>query len=350
MNVIYSSHQEQHQPPFQLHFGVSAEPTEVAERPTQIADALRAAGVGQLVEPRSHPMDCIAAIHAEDYLEFLRTANETPLTDPESEGQPSEALFPSTWPYSNHWPVRATSIMAKAGYFCFDTYTPIVRGTYEAAVLSAECALTGADLLREGERVAFALCRPPGHHAMRGMCGGYCYLNNAAIAAEYLAPGGRVAILDVDYHHGNGTQAIFYDTDRVLYVSIHGDPENAYPYFSGYADERGEGDGLSFNLNIPLPTGTTDDDYAPALERASETVREYSPEHLIVSLGFDTYRTDPICDFHLSAGYFHQMAARIAALEYPSLLILEGGYDVEALGQLAVNFVKGWEEQLRRPG
>jgi acetoin utilization deacetylase AcuC-like enzyme len=343
MYVIYSPHQEKHCPPYELHFGRKVSPSEVPERTRQIVRELRAAGIGPIIEPRSYPLECITAIHDGNYLNYLRTALQTPLTDPESNGQPTTILFPSMWPYSDRWPVHARTVMAKVGYYCFDTYTPIVAGTYEAAILSAECALTGADLLREGQRVAFALCRPPGHHAMRHMCGGYCYLNNAAIAAEYLSPVGRIAILDVDYHHGNGTQSIFYDTDRVLYVSIHADPENAYPYYSGYADERGEGKGFGFNVNLPLPAGTADERYSQALERALAAVRDFTPAYLIVSLGFDTCRDDPICDLQLKPEFFGQMAKRIAALDVPSLIVAEGGYNVESVGHLAVNFLQGWQ-------
>jgi acetoin utilization deacetylase AcuC-like enzyme len=343
MYVIYSPHQEKHCPPYELHFGRRVPPSEVPERTQQIVQELRAVDMGPIVEPRSYPLECITAVHDKDYLEYLRTALQTPLTDPESDGQPATVLFPSMWPYSDRWPVRARTVMAQVGYYCFDTYTPIVAGTCEAALLSAECALTGADLLREGEPAAFALCRPPGHHAMHRMCGGYCYLNNAAIAAEYLSLAGPVAILDVDYHHGNGTQSIFYDTDRVLYVSIHADPEKAYPYYSGYADERGEGKGLGFNLNLPLPSGTADEQYSQTLEQALTAVRDFAPAYLIVSLGFDTCRDDPICDFQLSPEFFGHMAKRIAALDVSSLIVAEGGYNVERLGYLVVDFLRGWQ-------
>jgi acetoin utilization deacetylase AcuC-like enzyme len=170
----------------------------------------------------------------------------------------------------------------------------------------------------------------------------YCYLNNAAIAAVYLSPAGRIAILDVDYHHGNGTQSIFYDTDQILYVSIHADPAGAYPYYSGHANERGEGKGVGFNVNLPLPSSATDEQYAQALEQALSAVRDFAPVYLIVSLGLDTYRDDPICDFRLSSEFFGSMAGRIAALDVPSLIALEGGYNIEEVGHLAVNFVRGW--------
>jgi len=343
MYVIYSPHQEKHCPPYELHFGREVPPSEVPDRTRQVVQELHAAGIGLIVEPRSYSLERITAVHDGDYLEYLRTALQMPLMDPESDGQPAALLLPSIWPYSDRWPLRAPTVMAQVGAYCFDTYTPIVVGTYEAAILSAECALTGADLLKEGKRAVFALCRPPGHHAMRNKCGGYCYLNNAAIAAPYLSPAGRIAILDVDYHHGNGTQSIFYDTDRVLYVSIHANPESAYPYYSGYADEQGEGEGFGFNVNLPLPAGTTNEQYSQALERALSAVLDFAPVYLIVSLGFDTCRDDPICNFRLSPEFFTHMAGRIAALNIPSLIVLEGGYNVEMLRCLAVNFLRGWQ-------
>ncbi|MGC8874081.1 MAG: histone deacetylase family protein [Chloroflexia bacterium] len=347
MYVVYSSRQERHDPPFQFHFGQRAEPTEVPERARALVRAIAEAGLGEIVEPRDYPLELLTRVHSPEYLEFLRTANTVPMTDAESRGKPAEVLFPSVWPFPQLWPVRTDSIMAKAGAFCFDTYTPILPTTYEAAVAAALCALTGADLLLEGRGDVLALCRPPGHHAMRAMCGGYCYLNNAAIAADRLAQYGPVAILDVDYHHGNGTQSIFYETDRVLYVSIHADPRNNYPFFSGYADERGAGEGAGFTLNFPLPSGATDQAYAAALEQALNAVNQYMPRFLVLSLGFDTCQGDPIGDFALTPEFYGIMAARIASLRVPTLLVTEGGYHLGRIGELAVRFLRGWQEATR---
>jgi acetoin utilization deacetylase AcuC-like enzyme len=184
---------------------------------------------------------------------------------------------------------------------------------------------------------------------MRAKCGGYCYLNNAAISAQYLSARGRVAILDVDYHHGNGTQDIFYDSDQVLYVSLHADPSEAFPYFSGYANEHGEGRGLSFNLNLPLPAGTDDSHYAQALETALAAVRAFSPRYLVVSLGFDTCRGDPLANFNLSPEYFSNLAAGISQIGIPSVIVTEGGYNVSNIGELAVRFVRGWQAPHSHP-
>lgn len=344
MYIVYSAQQEKHAPPFQYHFGRKAEPTEVPGRARAMLRAVVEAGLGEVIEPRSYPEEAFTGVHCPEYLEFLRTANSVPMMDAESRGQPAEVLFPSVWPFTQQWPVRTDSIMAQTGAFCFDTYTPILPTTYESAVAAAACALTGAELLLEGYGDAVALCRPPGHHAMRSMCGGYCYLNNAAIAAERLSRYGPVAILDVDYHHGNGTQSMFYETDRVLYVSIHADPRYNYPFYSGYAEERGAGEGLGFNLNFPLPPGTTDERYAGVLDQALRAVAEFTPRFLVVSLGFDTCQGDPIGDFALTPGFYGIMAARIASLRIPTLLVTEGGYNLESLGELVVRFLRGWQE------
>ncbi len=344
MKAVYSEKQESYQAPYVLHYGHRAQVSEVSARPREIARALASAGLADFIAPRTFPREHLTAVHTEDYLDYLKTGPQTPMVDPESEGQAVEVLFPSIWPYSDRWPVEAPTVMAKVGYYCFDTETPVTPQTYDAAMLSANCALTAADLLQDTQKTAYALCRPPGHHAMRSKCGGYCYLNNAAIAASYLVPAGRIAILDVDYHHGNGTQDIFYDSDRVLYVSIHADPTYAYPHYSGFAAERGSGVGAGYNLNLPLDSGTTEEEYARTLQTALSEVQNYRPRYLIVSLGLDTYEDDPICDFKLTPDYYGKLAGDIAALNIPSLIIQEGGYKVDMLGQLAGNFLQGWQD------
>jgi acetoin utilization deacetylase AcuC-like enzyme len=300
--------------------------------------------MGYFVEPRSFPLKYITDVHTEDFLEYIRTAPKTPMTDPESDGSPVEVLYPSIWPYSNRWPVHIPAVMAQVGYYCFDTETPVTVDTFDAAILSANCALTAADLLKEKQQTVYALCRPPGHHAMQNKCGGYCYLNNAAISAAYLGTKAeRIAILDVDYHHGNGTQSIFYDTNRVMFISIHADPVYAYPHYSGFAEEKGERSGIGFNLNLPLPSGTTNNQYKAVLDKALHALRDYAPVYLIISLGFDTSKEDPICDFRLTSEFYRHMARSIAALNIPSLIVQEGGYKIEVLGKLATNFLLGWE-------
>ena len=255
---------------------------------------------------------------------------------------------------------RCESPLVAPGYYSFDMCAPIVAGTYQAARAAADVALTAADLLLGGERVVYALCRPPGHHAGSDLYGGYCYLNNAAIAAEYLLSttdhrppttdpvsssvvGRRssVAILDIDYHHGNGTQQIFYARSDVLFVSIHADPAREYPFFAGYADERGGGEGAGLNLNIPLEPGVADARYLGALEQALAAIDAFGPRHLVLSAGFDTFGGDPLGDFALTAAAYPAIGRRIAALGLPTLVVQEGGYAVAALGENVVGLLRG---------
>jgi len=348
MDVVYSPLLEAYKSAGQIHFGQVGTCPEVPDRTRQIVAALLAAGLGIVIEPGRFDLEHARAVHEGGYLDFLRTANQRPMRDPESDGQPAKILFPAAWPYSNLWPVRHASVMADAGVYCFDTYAPLTAEVFQAAWLSAQCALTAADRVQAGEPVALAACRPPGHHAMRTKCGGFCYLNNAAIAAQFLAGSGRVAILDIDYHHGNGTQEIFYDTDQVLYGSLHADPAEAYPYFSGYSEERGIGKGLGYNLNIPLPTGTDDAQYGAALDFALNTIQQFAPRFLVVSLGFDICIADPLTTFKVGPEYFSVIASKISNLEIPTVILTEGGYDLAQVGQLAVHFVRGWQSKKAR--
>jgi acetoin utilization deacetylase AcuC-like enzyme len=222
-----------------------------------------------------------------------------------------------------------------------DTYTPIVAKTYDAARSSVDVALTGAKFVLEGEKVIYSLCRPPGHHADCNSMGGYCYFNNAAIAAEYLSEHGKVAILDIDFHHGNGTQSIFYDRADVLYISIHANPEVKFPYSSGFSEEAGRGEGLGFNKNYPLPLGTTNEEYMEVLQRALQDVRNFAPNFLVISAGFDTYEKDPIGGFELTIPFYKDIGQEIAALNLPTLIVQEGGYNVDALGDIAYSFLRG---------
>lgn len=344
MLVVYSPRLETFQSPGQIHFGESKQSPEVPERSRHIAAALQASGLAKLVEPKSFGIKPIQAVHDQGYLDYLSTANQQPIVDPESDGQPAQVLFPAVFPFTNLWSVRHASVMAAAGVYCFDTYAPLTADVFPAALLSAECALTATDLVLKGEPASLAICRPPGHHAMRAKCGGFCYLNNAAIAAHHLTMVGKVAILDVDYHHGNGTQEIFYTSSQVLYVSLHADPTEAYPYFSGYADEIGAGQGLGCNLNIPLPPGTEGAGYYLGLGIALRKIKEFAPQYLVISLGFDICINDPLTTFFVQPEFFITMAQQIATLALPTVIITEGGYAISSLGDLVVNFVQGWQE------
>jgi len=226
------------------------------------------------------------------------------------------------------------AINGRVGYWCFETTTPLTETTYEAARGAVDTALTTTQLVLDGETSAYGLCRPPGHHATADMYGGYCFFNNAAVAAHHVASttGAKVTILDVDYHHGNGTQQIFYDRDDVQYVSLHGDPARAYPYSVGYADETGSGRGLGCNINYPMPLRADDDLYASALATACEEVARFGPSVLIVSLGLDTYITDPISDLAVTTDGMRRSGEIVRQLGLPTVVVQEGGYDVNALG------------------
>ena len=231
------------------------------------------------------------------------------------------------------------------GYYCFDPGTPIVEGTWEAAFAAARCALTAAAWVAEGARSAYALCRPPGHHAGRSSYGGYCFLNNAALAAQHLRDAGlgRVAVLDVDAHHGNGTQDIFSERADVLFVSIHGTPDTEYPYFLGYADERGAGEGEGFTRNFPLPRTAAWTDYRPTLDAAADVVAAFAADALVVSLGVDTFDGDPISPLALGREHFPLIGQRLAALGLPTVIVQEGGYAVEDLGANVVGVLTAFD-------
>ena len=313
---------------------------EMPRRAYLIRDRVEAVRLGEILAPDSFGRGPLERVHSPDFVEFLATAWERW----SATGRDYDAL-PWMWPTRSLRQIRPERIDAQMGYYSFDAGTPITKGTWRAAQASADVALTAAKLLADGGHDAiFALCRPPGHHAAADLYGGYCFLNNAAIAAQYLIDGGaeRVAILDVDYHHGNGTQAIFYDRPDVLFLSLHGDPAEEYPFFLGWADEHGAGAGEGFNVNYPLPWGTGYPAWAEALEDACRRVADYAPDVLLVSLGVDTFKEDPISKFRLESDDFTSYGARIAALKLPTLFVMEGGYAVEQVGINAVNVLQGF--------
>jgi len=279
-------------------------------------------------------------VHSPDYMEFLRSAHGLWL-----EAGRSGDAFPYTFPVVGRRPLKLDRIDALLGQYSFDTSTPIGPGTWEAAYWGAQTALAATEAVLGGERCAFAFCRPPGHHCGRDYLGGYSYLSNAAIAAEHaLAIGARrIAILDVDYHHGNGTQDIFYRRSDVLYASIHADPVMDYPYYWGHADEQGDGEGKGTTLNLPLPRGTDWAAYAPALTQALDGIEQQAPDLLIVSYGADTYEGDPISHFKLKTSDYGPMARRIASLGLPTIILMEGGYAIDALGANVAEFLGGFE-------
>jgi acetoin utilization deacetylase AcuC-like enzyme len=231
-------------------------------------------------------------------------------------------------------------IDVELGRWCFETTTPLTEGSYDAARAAVDVALTAGQLVLDGAKTVYGLCRPPGHHAPRGLYGGYCFFNNAAITAQYIAAstGTKVTVLDVDYHHGNGTQQIFYGRNDIQYVSLHGDPARAYPYITGFAGEVGAGRGRGANLNIPLPVGTDDDAYLTSLGRAAEAISAFGPSTIVVSLGVDTYYNDPISDLGVTADGYERQGTLVAEIGIPTVVLQEGGYDVDAIG----NNVRRW--------
>jgi acetoin utilization deacetylase AcuC-like enzyme len=313
MKIIYSNKHKNHNPPFEIYDGVKEPYAEKAERIEAIAKNLRENGIADFVSPKHFPIKNILAVHQKEYLNFLERRSK--------ELKNSEILYPSD--------------------FIMDTYTPIVNATFDAAVGSVDIALTGAQLILSGEKTVYGLCRPPGHHADYKTMGGYCYFNNASIAANFLSKKGKVAILDIDFHHGNGTQNTFYERDDVFYVSIHADPHYKFPYGSGYINERGKGKGLGFNKNYPLPLGIKNAQYLKTLHKALNDVRKFNPEFLIVSAGFDTYEKDPIGGFKLTIPFYETIGQQIAKLNLPTLIIQEGGYNVADLGKIAYSLLKG---------
>lgn len=333
MRCFWDERQRLHRPAVEFFNGALHPAAEHDGR----VDAILSA-IGTTEQARDFGMEPLLRVHSAEYLEFLRQVH----AEWRAAGRDGDA-FPYTFPVVGRRPLNFDRIDAKLGLYSYDTSTPIGEGTWQASYWGAQTALSALGAVRAGEP-AFAFCRPPGHHAGRDYLGGYSYINNAAVAAEQaLANGGkRVAILDVDYHHGNGTQDIFYDRADVLFASIHADPRTDYPFFWGHADERGEGAGEAANLNLPLPRGTDYPAYERALDRALVRIAAGSPELLIVCYGADTYAGDPISFFTLETSDYAQMARRIAGAGLPTLILMEGGYAVDALGANVASFLSGF--------
>lgn len=346
MRVVYSPLHLGHDITTQVVMGKEIPADEVAERAERIRAALEADGGFELVEPSQHGVEPITAVHDAGLVRFLAEA----YPQLRREGVARQSVIAEGFAvrrYAGGMDVdrEPKAISGRAGYWGMDTSTPIVAGTYLAARAAVDVALTAADLVVGGAEAAYGLCRPPGHHAARGMYGGFCYFNNAAVAAQAIVAqtGEHVAILDVDFHHGNGTQQIFWRRPDVSYVSIHADPDRQYPYFSGFADERGEGPGEGANLNLPLPAGTDDEAYLEAVDRALEAVADARGSLVVVSLGFDTYGHDPIGDFALTTPVYHEIGRRVASLGRRLVILQEGGYHRPSLGENARAWLRGVE-------
>lgn len=305
------------------------------ERPVRVdvlQEALHGTDLFNPVTPRHFGEKHIRAVHDADFVQYLQAVCRT-LSGP-------RPVYPYVFPIRR--PERRPKELAvRAGYYCIDTFTPLDRNAYEAARAAVDVALSAAEEVLRGRRMAYALCRPPGHHAERRVFGGFCYFNNAAIAAHRLSQEGKVAVLDIDFHHGNGTQDIFWRRSDVLTLSVHGHPNYAYPYFSGFADETGEGDGKGFNRNYPLSEGTDEDTYLVTLEKAAERIRRFNPDMLVVSLGFDIMKGDPTGAFKLTARSMEKVGRFLGEMGLPTLVVQEGGYSLRNLRRGATAFFRG---------
>lgn len=305
---------------------------EAPVRVAAIRSELEASGLFEDVPPRHFADEHILAVHDSQLVDYLRRAC--------AEVGDGRSVYPYIFPVRNQTrPPK--SLPLRSGYFCIDTFTPINGNAWKAARRAVDCTLTGAERVLEGQRTAYALVRPPGHHAERRAFGGFCYFNNAAVAAHYLSRFARVAVLDIDYHHGNGTQDIFYSRRDVLTVSIHGNPAFAYPYFSGFANETGQGPGSGFNLNIPLAETITPEQYLAALDRALKRIVRFGPRFLVLAAGFDTAKGDPTGSWSHQRKDFVRIGEAIGALGIPILVVQEGGYRVRTLGQNVRSFFEG---------
>jgi acetoin utilization deacetylase AcuC-like enzyme len=312
---------------------------ECPERAINVIAALQDAGLGDMREPAAFDIRKLTRVHSHEYVDFLQDA----WREWQQAGMNASNARAQTFVCAGLRAKDTRSIQGRLGRYAFDDSAPIVAGSWQAVRRSADIALTAADIVKSTRKNAFALCRPPGHHASRECAGGYCYLNNSAIAAQAMIDAGmdRIVVLDVDYHHGNGTQSIFYERNDVLTVSLHADPGDEYPYFLGYSDEPGEGKGHGFNVNYPLPLGTVWNEYRKALGDALDIIRRFSPPAIVVALGLDTFAGDPMTRFGIETGDYLELGRVIRSLGIPVLTVLEGGYAVDAIGRNAVAFLRG---------
>ncbi len=358
MKVVYTPGHLTHDVTHETYLGQAVPANEVPERAERIRAALEADGGFELVSPSEHGLEPILAVHDEGLVGFVETA----WSDLRRQGIDQSFLVADTYPVRAMFEGMSdaamrrlqvpTAIGGRTGWYGLDSSNPLVEGTWSAARGAVDVALTASDLVIDGgERVVYGLCRPPGHHAARALAGGYCFFNNAAIAAESLArrTGEPVAILDVDIHHGNGTQQIFWRRSDILYTSIHADPAHLYPFYLGYADERGEGPGEGANFNQPLPAGTGDAAYLDAIDKAMDAIASTRGNIVVVSLGLDTYGLDPIGTFALTTPVYHEVGRRAAALGRNLVILQEGGYHRPSLGENVRAWLRGAEGRPHDP-
>lgn len=343
MKAFYADEQKRHDPKTFLSSGAPQPNPEQPERVERLLSGARAAGC-EIVRPRDYGLGPIAAVHTPEYLEFL----ENIYVRWQRIAEASEEVIPNIHPITRTGRYPASAV-GQAGYHMADTACPISAETWESVCWSAWSAVEAAEVVLSGEPAAYALCRPPGHHAFADVAGGFCFVNNSAVAAQHLRKNAaRVAILDVDLHHGNGTQGIFYARPDVLTISLHADPVRFYPFFWGHADERGEGPGLGYNLNLPLPRKSGDEDFLAALDAAFKRIRAFAPEALVVALGLDPFEGDPFGGLSVTTPGFSRIGEAIGKLGLPTVIVQEGGYLCDALSDNLVAFLTGFEGNNRR--
>jgi acetoin utilization deacetylase AcuC-like enzyme len=343
MITFFDPNHEQHAPIYEFYRGDRVLCFENPSRAQFVFDQLRAKG-HSLEVPTIDSTSVIEQIHSKRYIDFLRTAWQQWIALDANNAQVQP--FPSAWPVRGlRSDVEPENFIAKLGLYSMDNGTPLDAGTWAVTKRAADAAVQAAQCLARGERGVFCATRPPGHHAGPDFMGGYCFLNHAAVGAQALRNLGfeTVAVLDVDFHHGNGTQEIFYQRGDVFYGSLHGDPSTEYPFYLGHADEVGAGDGLGTNFNLPLPAQTSASDWFLAYQTVVDRVLKFNPKALVVSLGLDTFAEDPIAKFKLTTADYFVLGQRLGALGLPTLFILEGGYAAQALGVNAVNVLDGFE-------
>ena len=347
MITIYSEKHRLRNAKTELFGGVLVPPYENPSRVDIILERVKSEKLGEIIEPDEFGMEPVLALHDAGFVEFLRVAwDEWSQTEYEGE------IIPICWPARRMSKRIPDFINGKVGYYALSSETSINEGTWEAALASKDVALSGAELLLKGIETetsamkgVFSLCRPPGHHAAFDMFGGYCFLNNAAIATQWFRDNGveRVSILDIDFHHGNGAQDIFYKREDVLYLSLHGDPRDAFPHFTGYPEETGQDAGTGTTYNCPLPPGTQFKTWCDKLKESLTKIDQFGAEVLVVSLGVDTFEKDPISFFKLKSDDFLSIGKLIADLNIPTLFVMEGGYDIKELGINVVNVLQAFE-------
>lgn len=339
MLTIYTEKHRLRDAKGELSGGRFIRPHERPERAEIVLAAVKKLG-GEIKPPEDFGLEPALRVHCPDYVDFLKNVCD----EWRAAGFEGEVIA-ANWPARGMRAIAPQEIEGKVGYYALAAETCICPGAWRAAEASSHCALTAAKAVKDGARGAFALCRPPGHHAARDLFGGYCFLNNAAIAAQWLRDSGaeKVAVLDIDFHHGNGTQSLFYNRADVFFASLHGDPAHCFPHFLGYADERGEGEGEGFNLNHPMPPATAFDKWRGALADSLARIVKFAPKFLVVSLGVDAFFRDPISFFKLTTDDFHAAGQDIAAAGLPTLFLMEGGYAVKEIGDNVAAVLSGFD-------